>query len=121
MGFDPREFLQRLRETNPRIHQAAPEAFEAYIDFADKALAPGRVDARTKELAALAVSVFAKCPYCIPFHVQRALKLGITPEEMIEMGLVAAALGGGSSMTYVSQMVQAIEELTTGDTLPDAL
>lgn len=121
MGFNPREFLKRLRETNPQIHAAAPAAFEAYVQFQEQALAPGKVDARTKELAALAVSVFAKCPYCIPYHVQRALKLGITPEEMIEMGMVAASIGGGASMTYVSQMVQAINEITASEESPESL
>jgi AhpD family alkylhydroperoxidase len=121
MGFDPREFIQRLRETNPQIHEAAPSAFEAYLRFHEQSLAAGRVDARTKELAALAVSVFSKCPYCIPYHVQRALKMGITREEMIEIGLVAANLGGGTTMTYVSMMVQAIDELTNLEEQPDAL
>ncbi len=121
MGFDPLEFLQRVRETNTRIHAACPEAFEAFIGFHEAALAPKRVDARTKELAALAVAVFSKCPYCIPYHVQRALNMGITPEEMIEMGLVAASLGGGTTMTYVSQLVQAINELHRGEEPPEVL
>jgi len=121
MGFDPLEFEQRLRETNPQIREACPETFAAFLDFHEKALAPGRLDARTKELAAIAVAVFSKCPYCIPYHVQRALNMGISKEEMIEIGLVAASLGGGSTMTYVTQMVQAITELHEGETPPEAL
>lgn len=121
MGFDPREFIQRLRETNPAIHEASPQAFDAYVRFHEQSLSAGKVDARTKELAALAVSVFSKCPYCIPYHVQRALAMGITREEMIEIGLVAANLGGGTTMTYVSMMVQAINELTALDEKPEAL
>lgn len=121
MGFEPKEFLQRLQETNPQIREASPEAYEAFVQFHEKALAPGRVDARTKELVALGASLFAKCPYCIPYHVQRGLKMGISKEEMIEIGLVVATVGGGSSMTYVSQMIQAINELSDGEAEPDAL
>lgn len=121
MGFDPLEFEQRLRETNAQIGETCPDTFNAFISFHEKALAAGRVDARTKELAAIAVVVFSKCPYCIPYHVQRALNMGITREEMIEIGLVAASLGGGSTMTYVSQMVQALNELQQGEEPPDAL
>ena len=121
MGFDPREFIQRLRETNPQIREACPEAFTAFAQFHEQALAPGKVDARTKALAALAVSVFSKCPYCIPYHVQRALQLGISAEEMIEIGIVSASIGGGSTMTYVSMMVQAINELKDLGAAPDAL
>lgn len=62
MGFDPLEFTQRLRETLPQINAACPETFTAYLDFHTKALEPGRLDARTKALAALAVAVFSKCP-----------------------------------------------------------
>lgn len=121
MGSNPREFLQRLRETNPQIRNACPEAFDAYVHFHDKALEAGRVDARTKELIAPGASLFARRPYCIPFHVQRAPRMGITPEEMIETGLAVATVGGGSSMTHVSQIVQAIDELRDGETQPDAL
>lgn len=53
--------------------------------------------------------------------MQRALNLGITREEMIEIGLVSASLGGGTTMTYVTQMIQAIEELHTGEEPPPAL
>ncbi|OPZ84570.1 MAG: Carboxymuconolactone decarboxylase family protein [bacterium ADurb.Bin429] len=121
MGFDPREFIQRLRETNPEIRDACPETFEAYVRFHEQALTAGQVDARTKELAALAVSVYSKCPYCVPYHVQRALAMGITREEMIEIGMVAASVGGGATMTYVSMMVQAINELTNIDASPESL
>lgn len=121
MGFNPKEFLQRLRETNPQIREGFPEAYDAYVHFQEKALEPGRVDARTKELVALGASIFAKCPYCIPYHVQRALSMGITREEMIEIGLVVVTVGGGASMTYLSQMMQAIDELSSGETPPDAL
>jgi len=121
MGFDPIEFEKCLRETNPQIREACPEAFAAFLDFHQKALEPGRLDARTKQLAAIAVSVFSKCPYCIPYHVQRALNMGITKEEMIEIGLVAVSLGGGSTMTYVTQMIQAINALHEGETPPETL
>ena len=95
MGFDPREFLQRLRETNTEIRRGCPEAYDADLKFQESELAPGKVDARTKELVALGASLFAKCPYCIPYHVQRALKMGIARDEMIEIGLVVATVGGG--------------------------
>ncbi|HEY3380072.1 MAG TPA: carboxymuconolactone decarboxylase family protein [Armatimonadota bacterium] len=121
MGFDAREFLQRLRDTNPQIREAFPDAYAAYLDFHEKALAPGKVDARTKALVALGASIFAKCPYCIPYHVQRALNMGITRDEMIEIGLVVATVGGGASMTYVSQMLQAIADLDGGNDEPEAL
>ncbi len=121
MGFEPREFLERLLETNPQIRTACPEAFEAYVQFHEQALAAGKVDSRTKELAALAVAIYAKCPYCIPYHVQRALKMGLTKEEMIEIGMVSASLGGGSTMTYLSMMVEAINEISNEAKSPDAL
>ncbi len=47
--------------------------------------------------------------------------MGITKAEMIEMGMVAAGLGGGTAMTYISQMVQAINEWTGLDEKPEAL
>ena len=41
--------------------------------------------------------------------------LGSTREEMTEIGMVAASLGGGTTMTYVSQIVQALNALHPGE------
>jgi AhpD family alkylhydroperoxidase len=48
-------------------------------------MAPGALDALTKELIYLAVSVSNQCPYCIASHHAGAKKAGMTPEMFGEL------------------------------------
>ncbi|HEX2950154.1 MAG TPA: carboxymuconolactone decarboxylase family protein [Armatimonadota bacterium] len=79
MGFDPREFLQRLRETNPQIRESFPEAYDAYLNFHEKALMPGKVDAKTKELVALGASIFCEMPVLHPVSCPTGAQYGHHP------------------------------------------
>lgn len=48
-------------------------------------MAPGTIDALTKELIYLAVSVTNGCPYCVAAHNASARKKGMTPEMFAEL------------------------------------
>ena len=48
-------------------------------------MAPGVLDALTKELIYVAVSVTNGCPYCIATHTASARKKGMTPEMFAEL------------------------------------
>jgi AhpD family alkylhydroperoxidase len=51
----------------------------------DRAMRPGRLDAITKELIALAVSATNGCTYCIRSHTAAARKLGMDNEMLGEL------------------------------------
>ena len=53
-------------------------------------MAPGALDAVTKELIYLAVSVTNGCPYCVAAHTVSARKKGMTEEMFHEMMSVVA-------------------------------
>lgn len=58
-------------------------------DSIRQVMAPGALDARTKELLAIAVSATNGCEYCVRSHVFAARKLGMTDAELGEvMGIV---------------------------------
>jgi uncharacterized peroxidase-related enzyme len=48
-------------------------------------MAPGALDALTKELLYIAVSVTNQCPYCIASHTASAAGKGMTPEMFREL------------------------------------
>ena len=48
-------------------------------------MAPGALDALTKELIYLAVSASNQCPYCIASHTVGARKAGMTDEQFAEL------------------------------------
>lgn len=48
-------------------------------------MAPGSLDALTKEMIYLAVSATNQCPYCIASHTAAARKAGMSPEMLAEL------------------------------------
>ena len=75
-------------------------------------MAPGKVDALTKEIIALAVSATNGCNYCINSHTAAVQKLGLDEEAL---GEVLAVVGLFNAMNKLSDAYQ-IEP----DILPEA-
>lgn len=89
------------------LGNANPEAMGSLNAFIGAALADGAVSAKTKELIAVAISVFSRCEYCIVGHAMNALKAGCTKQEILEAATVAIAFGGGPAMAYSSAILAA--------------
>ena len=72
----------------------------------------GAIDAKTKELIALAIGVANRCDGCIGFHVKALVKMGMTAEELHELMSVAVYMGGGPSLMYAANAISAYKEFT---------
>ena len=70
----------------------------------------GVLDAKTKELIALAIGVCIRCDGCIAFHMHDAIKAGATHDEIVEALGVAVLMGGGPAMVYASEALQALKQ-----------
>ena len=60
-----------LRVPTRELRHAIPQVYAGYKELHDSALAPGVLDARTKELIALAIAVSKECDGCIAAHAPR--------------------------------------------------
>jgi AhpD family alkylhydroperoxidase len=92
------------------LRSSTPEVMKAFGDLGRAATAPGELDARTKELIALALSVAARCDPCIGFHTQALARLGATRRQVDETLAVTTYMGGGPSLMYAASAVAAFEE-----------
>lgn len=83
------------------LRQSAPAMVEAFGAF-DEAVfgTDGALDAKTKELIAVAVAATTQCPYCMEAHAGGAKKAGATEAEVSEAVMVAAALRAGGALTH---------------------
>ncbi|MEY3294344.1 MAG: hypothetical protein RLZZ451_392 [Pseudomonadota bacterium] len=97
---------QRLAE----LRGSTPGVMKAFGELGRAATAPGALDAKTKELIALALGVAARCDPCIGFHTQALAKLGATRQEVDETLGVATYMGGGPSLMYAASAVAAFDE-----------
>jgi AhpD family alkylhydroperoxidase len=82
------------------LRQAIPDVYKGYAALSSAAMAPGVLDAKTKELIALGISVTLHCDGCIAAHARGAATAGATREEAAEALGVAVMLNGGPGTVY---------------------
>lgn len=71
-----------------------PEYLEASWNRFKVIMGPGKLDRKTKEFLALAVSSVNNCDYCIHAHTAALKQLGTSNEELVEMMAVVDFFSG---------------------------
>lgn len=71
-----------------------PEYLEASWNRFKVIMGPGKLDRKTKEFLALAVSSVNNCEYCIHAHTAALKQLGTSNEELVEMMAVVDFFSG---------------------------
>jgi AhpD family alkylhydroperoxidase len=72
-----------------------PDVAQTYQQFTGQCFETGELDARTKQLIALGVALFANNEICTYYHVQEALALGASEGQIMEAVAVASATSSG--------------------------
>ncbi|HEY1971984.1 MAG TPA: carboxymuconolactone decarboxylase family protein [Pseudonocardia sp.] len=109
---------QDLREPTRALRRAIPEVYEGYGQLHSAAFKPGALDAKTKELIALAISVSKQCDGCIAAHARGAARVGATAEEVAEALGVAIAMNGGPGTVYGPRAFAAYQEFAAAPPAP---
>lgn len=92
------------------LRQAAPEVMKTFSDMARAAHGGSALDAKTKELLALAISVATRCTPCIAYHAEAAVKHGASREAVAETLGMAIYMGAGPAVMYAAQALEAVEQ-----------
>jgi len=109
-GF--RDLTQGVSASLASLRTSTPGVMKSFGELGHAATASGVLDRKTKELIALAVSVAARCDPCIGFHMQTLVKLGVTRQEVDETLGVTTYMGGGPSLMYAANAINAFEEFS---------
>jgi AhpD family alkylhydroperoxidase len=104
---------EELRVPARQLRHAIPQVYAGYKELHDAALAPGALDAKTKELIALAIAVSKECDGCIAAHAHAAVQHGATPEEAAEAIGVTFLMNGGPATVYGARAFDAFREFYT--------
>lgn len=108
-----RNLTQAVSTNLAQLRSSTPQVMKAFNELGRAATAPGALDAKTKELIALALSVAVRCDPCIGFHSKALVKLGATRQEVDETLGVATYMGGGPSLMYAASAVAAFDEFAS--------
>ena len=108
-----KDFPQMAKDLSAAIsvmRKGATEPMAAFSALAQAATKSGALDPKTKELIPTAIGIAVRCDGCIAFHVKAARKLGATREEMLETIAMAIYMGGGPSMVYGAETLEAWDQ-----------
>jgi AhpD family alkylhydroperoxidase len=81
-----------------------------YQRFANKVYEPNALDAKTKELIALACSVMADCVPCIEYHHPKAKAQGASDAEIREAMAITMTVAAGSKQAKYWKLIQELNE-----------
>jgi AhpD family alkylhydroperoxidase len=103
------ELLGRVGE----IAKIVPETIKGYHALSVAGQKTNYLDAKHRELIALAVAVTLRCDGCIVVHTTEAQRQGATKEEIAEALGVAIAINAGAAVVYSARVMDAGEAIAS--------
>ena len=104
------ELFKELNVWMEKLGMAAPEVMKGFGSLHAASLKSGALETKTKELIALGIAITARCEGCIAYHVHDAMKAGANKDDIIETVSVAILMGGGPSVVYGIEAMQALSQ-----------
>jgi AhpD family alkylhydroperoxidase len=107
MMIDWNDYHQQLMARLGEMGQINPDTLRGYRVLSDAGAKAGKLDAKTRQLIALAVAVTRECDGCIVVHTDAAKRHGATREEIAEALGVAVAVNAGAALVYSARVMDA--------------
>ena len=101
---------QHLQDRLAQLGSELPGPMTGFSRLHKKSVEAGALDAKTKELMALAISIAVRCEGCIAYHAHDAILAGATRSELLETIGVAIMMGGGPASIYAAHAMDAIDQ-----------
>ena len=114
MAKDYRALTQDISAYSAQLRKLAPETMAGFHAMAKAAGAEGAVDAKTKELIALAIGVTQRCDGCIGFHAKALVGMGASRAEVAEVMAMCVYMGGGPALMYAADALRAYDQFAEG-------
>ena len=87
-----------------------PEVMEGFDKLHTESIKTSVLSAKTKELIALGIAITVRCDGCVAFHVYNAIVSGASSEEIMETIGVSILMGGGPSVVYGCEAMEALNQ-----------
>jgi AhpD family alkylhydroperoxidase len=89
------------------LAKLSPETVRGYGAMGNAGQKTGQLDAKLRELIAVAVAITLRCDGCITVHTDAARKLGASKEEIAEARGVAISVNAGAALVYSTRALDA--------------
>ncbi len=112
--MDFHEIQADLKQPAVELRREIPEVLSAFNELSRAAMAPGAIDAKTKELVALAIAITRECDGCVAAHARGAARKGATRTEVAEIAGVAIMMNGGPGTVWGPRALAAFDQFDGG-------
>jgi AhpD family alkylhydroperoxidase len=112
------DYYENLRKLSGKLARELRSPMSAFFQLSGAAMADGALNGKTKQLIALGIGVTLRCDGCIAYHVHDAIRAGATRQEIMETIGVAVFMGGGPSMVYGCEAMEALDQFEAAGLLP---
>jgi AhpD family alkylhydroperoxidase len=102
-------YRQQVLSGVSALGKLSPDTVKGYVTLGGAGQKTGRLDAKTRELMALAVAISLRCDGCITVHTEAARKTGATKEEIAEAMGVAVSVNAGAALVYSTRTLDALD------------
>lgn len=92
------------------LRELIPDVYKGFGGLHAAAFKAGALDAKTKELVALAIAITTHCDGCIAAHAKGAARNGATDEEVAELIGVTISMNGGPGTVFGPRAFAAFRE-----------
>jgi AhpD family alkylhydroperoxidase len=105
------EWLKTIEEEYGRIPlifkrmSERPEVLISHLLYKGTVAQTSPLDPKYVELISMAVGAALKCPHCTGYHMQAALKMGATREEILEVILLSGMISNSSVLANAYRIV----------------
>jgi len=106
---DIKAFFAEWKQSQGEMQQALPETLKGFHTFYQCVMKDGVLSFKQKELIALAIGLALRCAPCVYLHTRKALQLGATREEILEVAGVVLVMQGGPAATYIPEVLKTLE------------
>ena len=110
--FDWNEYRNQILGRLGEIGKLSPDTIKGYMALGGAGAKTGHLDAKTRELIALAVAISLRCDGCITVHTSAVKKLGATKEEIAEALGVGIGVNAGAALVYSTRTLDAFDAAT---------
>ncbi|AGO60950.1 MULTISPECIES: carboxymuconolactone decarboxylase family protein [Ferroplasma] len=108
--MDAGKKMEEVGRVMQSISEDNKEYMGAFMGLMQNTMRAGTLSVKQKELIALALSIAARCEWCISYHVKSAIEAGATKKELMETGYVVVLMYGSQAMMELNSMLDAIEK-----------
>jgi AhpD family alkylhydroperoxidase len=108
--MEPDKKMEEVGRVMQAIGNDDKNYMNSFMGFMQNTMANGSLQVKEKELIALALSIAARCEWCIAYHTKAAIDAGATKKELMETGYIAVLMYGSQAMMELNNLLDAIEK-----------